>query len=157
VEEGVLPKIDVTDEAIIDSSPMSVYRAVLDEFSGVTNWWMPYNGFKLRGDVPVDREGAVFDLIVFPKSRVASSKISVKVVNIVEARSIELDFSGDFVGTEEYTFQPIDGKTKIQIHLKAKTNRLSLSMVSPFVNLGKGHSSNMEKGFKALNNYLSKK
>jgi hypothetical protein len=157
VEEGVLPKIDVTDEAIIDSSPMSVYRAVLDEFSGVTHWWMPYNGFKLRGDVPVDREGAVFDLIVFPKSRVASSKISVKVVNIVEARSIELDFSGDFVGTEEYTFQPIDGKTKIQIHLKAKTNRLSLSMVSPFVNLGKGHSSNMEKGFKALNNYLSKK
>ena len=152
-----MPKIDVTDEAIIDSSPMAVYKAVLDEFSGVTHWWMPYNGFKLRGDVPVDREGAVFDLIVFPKSRIASSKISVKVVKLVEAKSIELDFSGDFVGTEEYTFQPIDGKTKIQIHLDAKTNRLALSMVSPFVNLGKGHSSNMQKGFKALNNYLSKK
>jgi len=58
--------------------------------------------------VPVDREGAVFDLIVFPKSRIASSKISVKVVKIVEAKSIELEFSGDFVGTEEYTFEPIE-------------------------------------------------
>ena len=152
-----MPKIDVIDEAVIDAPPTVVYKAILDEFSGATHWWMPYNGFKLKGDVPVDREGAVFDLIVFPKSRIASSKISVRVAKIVEAKSIELDFSGDFVGTEEYTFQPIDGKTKIQIHLNAKTNRLSLSMVSPFVNLGKGHSSNMQKGFKALNSYLSNK
>ena len=152
-----MPRIDVTDEAIIDVSPAEVYQAILNEFSGVTHWWMPYNGFKLRGDIPVDREGAVFDLIVFPKSRIASSKISVRVTKIVEAESIDLDFSGDFLGTEEYTFQPIDGKTKIQIHLNAKTNRLSLSMVSPFVNLGKGHSSNMQKGFKALNSYLSNK
>jgi uncharacterized protein YndB with AHSA1/START domain len=152
-----MPKIDVTDEAVIDAPPMGVYKAILNEFSGVTHWWMPYNGFKLRGDMSVDREGAVFDLVVFPNSRIASSKISVRMTKIVEAKSIELDFSGDFVGTEEYTFQPIDGKTKIQIHLNAKTNRLSLSMVSPFVNLGKGHSSNMQKGFKALNSYLSNK
>jgi uncharacterized protein YndB with AHSA1/START domain len=152
-----MPKIDVTDEAVIDAPPMDVYKAILDEFSGVTHWWMPYNGFMLRGDIPVDREGAVFDLIVFPKSRVASSKISVKVAKIVEAKSIELEFSGDFVGTEEYTFEPMEGKTKMQIHLNAKTNRLSLSLVSPFVNLGKGHSANMQKGFKALNSYLSKK
>jgi hypothetical protein len=152
-----MPKIDVIDEAVIESPPLVVYKAILDEFAGVTHWWMPYNGFRLRGDSPVDREGAVFDLIVFPKSRIASSKISVKVTKLVEAKSIELDFSGDFVGTEEYTFEPIDGKTKIQIHLNAKTNRLALSMVSPFVNLGKGHSSNMQKGFKALNDYLSNK
>jgi hypothetical protein len=152
-----MPKIDVIDEAVIESPPLVVYKAILDEFAGVTHWWMPYNGFRLRGDIPVDREGAVFDLIVFPKSRIASCKISVKVTKLVEAKSIELDFSGDFVGTEEYTFEPIDGKTKIQIHLNAKTNRLALSMVSPFVNLGKGHSSNMQKGFKALNDYLSNK
>jgi len=152
-----VPKINVTDEAVINAPPMVVYKAILDEFSGVTQWWMPYNGFKLKGDVPVDREGAVFDLIVFPKSRIASSKISVKVAKIVAAKSIELEFSGDFVGTEEYTFEPTDGKTKVQIHLNAQTNRLALSLVSPFVNLGKGHSANMQKGFKALNSYLSKK
>jgi hypothetical protein len=152
-----MPKIDVTDETVIDAPPMVVYKAILDEFSGVTHWWMPYNGFKLRGDVPVDHEDAVFDLIVFPKSRIASSKIFVRVAKIVEAKSIELDFSGDFVGTEEYTFEPIEGKTKVQIRLNAKTNRLSLSLVSPFVDLGKGHSANMQKGFKALNSYLSKK
>ena len=152
-----MPKIDVTDEAVIDSPPMVVYKAILDEFAGVTHWWMPYNGFKMRGDVPVDRVGAIFDLTVFPASRIASSKISVKVTKIVEAKSIELEFAGDFVGIEEYTFEPTDGKTKVQIRLNAKTNKLLASLVSPFVNLGKGHSDNMQKGFKALNSYLSNK
>ena len=92
-----MPKIDVTDEAVIDSPPMVVYKAILDEFAG------------------------------------------------------------DFVGIEEYTFEPTDGKTKVQIRLNAKTNKLLASLVSPFVNLGKGHSDNMQKGFKALNSYLSNK
>jgi hypothetical protein len=150
-------KIDVIDETVIDSSPMEVYKAILNEFSGVTNWWMPYNGFKSKGDMPVDHEGAVFELIVLPKSRIASFKVSVKVVKLVEANSIKLDFSGALVGTEEYTFEPKDEKTKLQIHLNAKSNKLSLSLVSPLVNLGKKHSDNMRKGFKALNNYLRKK
>ncbi len=151
-----MPKIDVTDEAIIDSPPLVVYNAILAEFSGITHWWMPYLGFKLRGDAPVDHEGAVFDLTVFPKSRIMQSKISVKVNKIVEAKSIELDFSGDFLGTEKYTFEPTnEGKTKLQIHLDAKTNRLALSLFSPFI--GKGHSGNMQKGFKACSSYLCKK
>jgi hypothetical protein len=152
-----VPKIDVTDEAIIDSLPIAVYKVILNEFAGVTNWWTPYNGFKSKGNMPVDHEGAVFELIVLPKSRIASFKVSVKVVKLVEANSIKLDFSGSLVGTEEYTFEPTDGKTKLQIHLNAKSNKLSLSLASPLVNLGKKHSDNMQKGFKALSNYLSKK
>jgi len=55
-------KIDIIDEAIIASSPMVVFKAFLNEISGVTHWWMPYLGFKLKGDIPIDRGGAVFDL-----------------------------------------------------------------------------------------------
>jgi hypothetical protein len=152
-----MPKIDVLDEAVIDSPPMVVYKAILNEYAGVTHWWMPYLGFKLRGDMPVDREGTIFDVTIFPTSRIASSKVSAKVTKIVEAKSIELEFAGDFVGTEEYTFEPTDGKTKLQIRLNARTNRLLASLVSPFVDFGKGHSDNMQKGFKALNSFLSKK
>ena len=49
-----MPKIDVTDEAVIDSPPMVVYKAILNEYAGGTNWWMPYLEFKLRGDLPID-------------------------------------------------------------------------------------------------------
>jgi hypothetical protein len=55
-----MPKIDVTDEAIIDSPPLEVYKTVLDEYSGVTHWFMPILAYKLRGDMPI-REGAVVD------------------------------------------------------------------------------------------------
>jgi phage-related protein len=37
-----MPKIDRLDEAIIDSPPMLVYKAILNEYAGVTHWWMPY-------------------------------------------------------------------------------------------------------------------
>jgi hypothetical protein len=154
---GVMPKFDVTDEAVIDASPIEVYKAVLNEFAGVTNWWMPYLGFKLRGNMPVDREGAIFDYTVFPKSRTKSSKISATVTKIVEAKSIDLELAGDFVGIERFTFEPTDGKTKLQIRFNARTTKLIVSFVSPFVNIGKGHSDVMQKGFEACNSYLCKK
>ena len=33
-QSGVMPKIDVTDEAAIDSPPMVVYKAILNECRG---------------------------------------------------------------------------------------------------------------------------
>jgi hypothetical protein len=149
-----MPKIDVLDEAVIDSPLMVVYKAILNEYAGVTHWWMPYLEFKLRGDLPIDREGAIFDMIGHGRGM---RPLPAKMTKIVEAKSIEYEIAGDFVGTGKYTFEPTDGKTKVQYRLNCRTNRLLFSLVSPFVNIGKGHSDNMQKGFKALNSYLSKK
>ena len=151
-----MPKIDVHDEAVIDSPPMVVYKAILNEFAGVTHWWMPYIGFKLRGDMPFDREGAIYDITINPTSRM-NAKFSAKLTKIVEAKLIEEEIAGCFVGTAAWTFEPTDGKTKAQYRFNARTNRLLFSFVSPFVNIGKRHSDTMQKGFKALNSYLNKK
>ena len=151
-----MPKIDVISEAVIDSPPMVVYNALLNEIAGSTHWWMPYLGFKLRGDMPFDREGAIFDATINPTSRM-NVKFSAKVTKIVEAKLIEEEIAGDFVGTGTWTFEPTDGKTKVQVRFNVKTNGLAFSLVSPFVNFGKRHSDVMQKGFKALNSYLSKK
>ena len=151
-----MPKIDVISEAVIDSPPLVVYKALLNEFAGVTHWWMPILGFKLRGDLPIDREGAIFDATVNPTSRM-NAKFSAKVTKIVEAKFIEEEIAGDFVGTGKWTFEPTDGKTKVQVRFNARTNRLLMSIFSPFVNFEKRHSDTMQKGFKALNSYLSKK
>ena len=146
-----MPKYDVTDETVIDSSPMEVYKAILNEYAGVTNWWMPILEFKLRGDTPIDHEGAMGDMIS------KGAKCYFKVTKIEEAKSIEMDISGDLVGTGTWTFEPADGKTKVKYRSNVRTNKALFSLVSPFVNFGKTHSDNMQKGFKALNNYLSKK
>jgi hypothetical protein len=51
----------------------------------------------------------------------------------VEAKSIEFDYSGDFIGTGKWTFEPMDGKTKAQYRLDVRTNRLLFSIVAPFM------------------------
>ena len=97
-----MPKIDVISEAVIDSPPMVVYNAFLDEISGVTNWWMPDMQYKQRGDTPIDREGAIFDAIINPTSRM-NAKFSCKVTKIVEGKLLEDDVSGCFIGTGKWT------------------------------------------------------
>ena len=87
----------------------------------------------------------------------SDAKCSFKVTKKEEAKSIKMDISGDLVGTGTWTFEPIDGKTKVKYRSNVRTNKALFSLVSTFVNFGKTHSDNMQKGFKALNNYLSKK
>jgi hypothetical protein len=135
---------------------MQVYKALLNEVSGITDWWMPYMKFKLRGDTPIDHEGAVYEATISPTSRM-NVKFSAKMTKIVEGRLIEEEVSGCFIGTASWTFEPVDGKTKAQHRFNARTNGVVYSIFAPFVNYEKNHRDIMEKGFKALNNYLSKK
>jgi len=149
-------EIDVTNESIIDAPPIEVYNAILDEYAGVTHWWMPHLEIKLRGEKPTNWEGAVCDLIA--RQSGLKAKFSIKVAKIVEAKMIELDYSGDFIGTGKWTFEPVEGKTKAQYRFNARTNKLIFSIIAPFLkNPAKPHIDTMEKGFKALNSYLSNK
>jgi hypothetical protein len=152
---SVMPKYELIDEAVIDAPSMAVYKAVLDEYAGVTHWFMPYIEYKPRGDTPV-REGTIVDAIINPKSR-TKMKCSTKVTKLVEGKLIEEEYAGDFVGTGSWTFEPTDGKTKLQQRQNTKPNKLLFSIVAPFVKVEKGHSETMQKGFKSLNSYLSKK
>jgi hypothetical protein len=151
-----MPKIDAINEAVIDAPPMVVYKALLNEVAGVTHWWMPYMEFKLRGNIPIDHEGAIYDATISPTSRM-NAKFSAKLTKIVEGKLIEEEVAGCFIGTASWTFESIDGKTKAQHRFNARTNGLIYSIFSPFVDYKKNHSDIMEKGFKALNSYLSKK
>ena len=149
-------KMDVTDEAIIDGSPLEVYKAIIDEYSGITNWWLPTLEFKPRENKPFDCEDAICDMAAHGMGMTA--KFSVKMTKLEKAKSIEFDYSGDFIGTGKWTFEPIDGKTKVQYRMNVKTNRLLLNLVGPLMrNPAKPHSDTIKKGMKALNSYLSKK
>lgn len=151
-----MPRIDSVSEAIIGSVPAEVYNALLDEVAGVTHWWMPHMSFKLKGDIPIDHEGAVYEATINPTSRM-NVKFSAKMTKIVEGKLIEEDVSGCFIGTASWTFESTDGKTKAVHRFNARTNGIVYSIFAPFVNYEKNHTDIMEKGFKQLNSYLSKK
>jgi len=103
----------------------------------------------------MDCEGAICDITA--RSHGMSAKFSVKVANIDQGKSIDLDLTGELIGTERWTFEPMEGKTKVQIRWNGATNRLLFSILSPFASAGKVHSESLQKGLKVLNNSLAKK
>jgi ribosome-associated toxin RatA of RatAB toxin-antitoxin module len=149
-----MPKFDSIDEGKIDSSPLVVYHAVLDEYSGMTHW-SPGIDFKPRDGKPFDCEGAICDMTAHNHGM--SSKFSAKITKLEEGKSIEMELTGALVGNEKWTFDPFDGKTKVQVHLNAETNSLLVSLFSPFVNFEKEHSKMVQNGFKGCNDYLCHK
>ena len=150
-----MKNIEAVDEAVIDGPPMVVYKAILNEFAGVTHWWMPYLESRIRGDTPF-REGAIVDFTNHGV-RGITSKYSHKITKIVETKSVEVEYAGDLVGTGLWTFEPTDGKTKVQLRVSVRPKRLLFVLASPFVDIGKSHSDLIQKGFKSLNSFLSKK
>ncbi len=149
-----MPKIDVVDEGVVNVPPLIAYETILNEFAGVTHWW-PMTIYKLRGNIPINHEGAISDATA--GNRVVKIRASFKVTKIVEAKIIEMEITGDLIGTATWIFESVDGKTKVQYHFNVKTNRLLFSLLAPFGNLEKGHSSEMRQVFKALNSHLSQK
>jgi ribosome-associated toxin RatA of RatAB toxin-antitoxin module len=151
-----MAKIDVTDEAIIDAPPMEVYKAILDVYAGTTHLFMPALESKVRGDKPVVCEGAICDVI--GHSHGLTTKFSVKVTKAEKGKSIDLELGGDFLGNENWTFEPVEnGKTNVKLRFVGKTNRILFSILSPFVSAGKEHSKTIQYGLKACNSYLCKK
>ena len=149
-----MPKIDVTDEGIIDSQPSIVFNALLDEFEGAKNWWVPHWEAKMTGDVPFRQVGGTIMITVH---RVGTPTWYARSVEIVPKKLIKADFfEGDFLGNCKWTLEPVGDKTKMKFRFNVRTNKLLFTLVSPFVSIGKIHSDVMQKGFKSLNSYLSK-
>jgi hypothetical protein len=109
-----VPISELHGVGIIDALPIIVYKAFLDEFAGVTNWWMPVLKFKLKGDLPITHEGAIVDVIGFTENRMRRSKLSWKMTNLVEGKLIEYEVSGDSIGTAKWTFEPTAARAHSQ-------------------------------------------
>jgi hypothetical protein len=149
-----MPRINVVDEAIIDSPPITVYKTFLNEWSGITDWWMPFLECKPFENMRIDHEGARFEITVHPKSRMKKTKFSSTVKKLNEAKYIEMELAGGVNGTMKITFEPINEKTKIQANFDVRMDGFLPTILNPFINIGKMHSEVMQNGFKACNNYL---
>jgi hypothetical protein len=109
---------------------------------------------KPREGTPALCEGAICDIAV--KDKGISANFSVKTIKLVKDKTIEFEYSGDFLGKGTWILEPIGEKTKLQYHFNAKTNKALFSFLSLFMDVSKPHSNTMQQGFIALNHYLSK-
>jgi hypothetical protein len=150
-----MPKLYASDEAIINAPPTAVYKALLNEYGGATHWWTFIQESILRGDIPIDHEGAIVDNIIHSERAKGTPKFTYKFTKMLEAKSIDIEVTGDITGSGKWTFEPVEGKTKAKFEWDVKPQRLLYVLLSPFVDMGKIHSDVMQKGFKALNEYLS--
>jgi uncharacterized protein YndB with AHSA1/START domain len=151
-----MPRIDVVDVGIFNKPPSAVFKAYINEVSGLTNWYMPTLQAKPQNNAFIDHVGAVFDVKINPLSR-ASARFTCEVTEFVEPKLIKMDITGDFVGKGTWTFDPMDNeKTKVQIHFDVTIKRMLFRFLSNFVDMAKGHSEVIKKGFKVCNDYLCK-
>ena len=145
-----MPKIDVTDEAIIEAAPPLVFKVLMEELKGAKNWWMPHWEAKPRGSVPFSEPGGVIDITVH---RIGTPTFTAKSLEIVKDKSLKADFiEGDFLGSGEWNLAPFEGKTRISFRFNVKTNRLMYSALYPIVQ--RIHSGVMKQGYKSLNLFL---
>ncbi len=149
-------EIDAVDTAVIHADVATVRAAIADEFSGKTHWWLPYLRATLRGDIPADQVGAVFDISVhgsFP------SKFTVKTVAFGETESRFEYIGGDFRGEGLWTIEPHDGQTRVSFrwHVRpAGWAAFLLSLNPEAARRAAPHHEVMQAGFAALNEYLGK-
>jgi len=148
-----MPLFEFAEQAEIEVDTSEVFKALLD----MNKWsvWWPGHVNKIRGDDRVIQNGSVVDIKVKGYSPITISFIA-KIIDLVENQSIKAEWSGDLVGLTEWTLEAINGKTLVGFHIKARSNRLLITLFSIFLNPTKIFSKIMQSGFEGLQHYLEK-
>jgi hypothetical protein len=148
-----MSEIDVVDEAIIDADPATVAKAITsDEAAGKTHWWLPLWEAKQRGDIPPNQVGGMIDITVH--GRRGTVKFTAKTTEIKENMARVEYVEGAFRGEGIWTFEPVDGKTRVRFRFRVQPSGWLLRLMAPFVNIAQSHHEVMKAGFEGLNQYL---
>ena len=150
-----MAEYDVFDEAIINAKPSVVYKALLTEYSGETNWWRPCFKAKPRKAGAVDKPGALIDITLHGGRTL--KKITAKTEQVKKNEILRFQYvEGDFRGEGTWKLEGIDGETKLSFRWRCRLSKLILRIMAPFVNIPKRHSEVMKLGFEGLNKHIKK-
>lgn len=117
-------RYDIVNDAVIGASPERVWAALIAEFQGARQWWVPANTFRTTAGSP-DRPGGTVEVTVHPKGVdkggpklkfIARTRIS------EPGRLLVADYvGGGFSGVSTYRLEPLaDGRTRLQMHFLAE-------------------------------------
>jgi uncharacterized protein YndB with AHSA1/START domain len=146
-----VPSYDVTDEAIIEAPPARVFRALLDEYAGVTHWWTQVESTPI-GDVPFDQVGAKCRVTV---RNHGAAHFTWKTIEVVENRLMRFEYvDGDIVGHGDLTLDPAGDGTRIAYRWRVRTRGLA-SIAGPLLGISRRHSEVIQAGFRALEEFTA--
>jgi hypothetical protein len=148
-------QIDVEDAAVIDADPAAVRGAIIDEAAGRTHWWAPHWQGRPRGDIPPDRVGGMFDVVVRSGITV---RFTVKVVEISEAHFRVEYVGGAYRGEGAWSYEPEDGKTRVSYRWRVRPKGWLSWLLSLSPSRAKeagSHHAVMAAGFAGLNRYFA--
>jgi uncharacterized protein YndB with AHSA1/START domain len=156
---AVMVRYDVIDATTVSSDPPAVWRALLDAGRGEVDWWEPYLRMRPAGDLPQGQVGALFEIAANVRGDLASRRTAHFTGQVREAeephRVVHDYVSGDFRGTGEWTFEPLQGGgTRLQMRWRADLHGLVPSILARFQDIGAIHSEVMQRGFERLEAYL---
>lgn len=147
-----MTKYDVTDETVVHASSELVFDAISGVFDGKVNWWLPHLSSKLREGVSCSQVGGIFDVTVhtlFPL------RFTGKTVEVQRPEKLRVQYlAGDFQGGALWTFDTVEGGTRLRLRWQTNPSSLLVKLASICVPVGKGHSQVMRKGFAGLDRYL---
>lgn len=136
---------------MIDATPEVVFRALSEEYAGVTHWWTEVESTPVGG-IPFGQVGAVCVVTVRNHGTARFSWRTAEIVNDQYMRFEYLD--GDIAGFADVRFEPEGDRTRVEYRWRVKT-RGKASIIGPLLNLKKRHSEVMQSGFRKLNEHLT--
>lgn len=149
-----MPKYDVTDETTINASPAVVYKALIDEMDGKTDWWHPHHITVLRDGDSFGHVGAIHDTAIRIHGSLATHFTAIT-AEAKENEMIRLEYvGGSLLGEGIWRFEGVDGKTKLSYQWIVSTPGFWRSSFAHILPYARSHSKTMERGYRQLNEYL---
>ena len=146
---------DDLDEALIAADPAVVYRAVVDQHDGKTNWWAPHYSMELLEGGSYGNVGALLDNTVRVHARLPIRFVT-RTVEVEENERIRVEYVGGvFRGEALWEFQGVNGKTRLSLRWRTSPAGV-LRALPPFLPVEKSHSHTTKVGFENLSGFLDR-
>ncbi|MFD3806022.1 SRPBCC family protein [Streptomyces sp. NPDC058611] len=149
---------DLIDEAVIDAPADDVWEALVAEFRGAKQWWVPHNTFTSVSGAP-DAVGGEVGVTVHTKGSDKGGlklRFTSRTVAVERGRRLDIEYvSGVFRGPGSFVLEPLaDGRTRIAMHFTGSPHGW-LKVLAKVADLGAEHSKGTLAAFKSLNRQLS--
>lgn len=145
---------DVIDEALLDASPGVVFRAIVDEHDGKTDWWAPHYTMAIRSGDTYAEVGMLLDNTVRVRGRFPIRFVT-RTVEVRANEAIRVEYvDGSFRGEALWTFEETDGNTRLTNRWQVAPAGM-LRYLAPLLPIEHSHSDTMRVGFENLAAFLA--
>ncbi|MGW7575766.1 SRPBCC family protein [Streptomyces sp. NPDC054765] len=153
-----MDRYDLLDEALLEAGPDRVWDALISEFGGAAQWWVPDNTFEPGRGTAAEVGGTTLVTVHTKGVDKGGPKIrfTARTTAVEPGRRLVLAYvHGAFRGSAEFTVGPLeDGGTRLALRFRARPHG-GFALLARLVDVGAQHSRATRAAFARLNARLS--